>query len=62
LVVLRVRGSSCVDAVYGPCLTCSAPTWGIAQELAWPRTGHSINGSTIADDSIPAVWMPRLKS
>lgn len=57
LAVLRVRGSAYLDAVYGPRLTCSAPTGGIAQELAWPRIGHCINGSTIADDAIPSAWV-----
>lgn len=55
--VLRARGSAYLDAVYGPRLTCSAPTGGIEQELAWPRTGHFVNCASIPDDAIPGAWI-----
>lgn len=55
--VLRARGSAYLDAVYGPRLICSAPTGGIEQELAWPRTGHYVNGALVPSDAIPAAWV-----
>jgi hypothetical protein len=55
--ILRTRGSAYLDAVYGPRLTCSAPTGGIDQDAAWPRTGHLVNGNEIPPDVIPAAWV-----
>lgn len=55
--VLRQRGSDYLDATYGPLLVCSAPTGGIDQERAWPRTGHRVNCQTIDVDAIPAAWV-----
>jgi hypothetical protein len=55
--VLRQRGSDYLDATYGPRLICSAPTGGLDQERAWPRTGHMLNGQSIASDAIPAAWV-----
>lgn len=54
--VLRQRGSAYVDSVYGPRLECSKPTGGVAQERAWPRTGH-IYPLPIAADAIPLNWV-----
>lgn len=51
--VLRNRGSDYLDAAYGSRLTCSQPTGGIAQERAWPRTGHPFAPS----DAIPSAWV-----
>lgn len=50
--VLRQRGSDYVDGTYGPRFP-GAPTGGLAQERAWPRTGATIYGSTLADTLIP---------
>ncbi len=55
--VLRQRGSAYVDGTYGPRLMCSAPTGGIDQERAWPRTGHVVNGIAIAADAVPTKWV-----
>lgn len=55
--VLRQRGSDYLDATYGPRLHCSAPTGGLDQERAWPRTGATANGTEIATDNIPAAWV-----
>ena len=55
--VLRQRGSAYLDATYGPRLQCSAPTGGVDQERAWPRTGHVINGQAVATDAIPSAWV-----
>lgn len=49
--VLRQRGSGYIDATYGPRF------WGVptdvSQERAWPRSGASIYGSSLASDVIP---------
>lgn len=55
--VLRQRGSDYLDATYGPRLQCSAPTGGIDQERAWPRTGHMVNGQAVDTDAIPSAWV-----
>lgn len=56
--VLRLRGASYVDAIYGPRLYCSAPAGGVTQERAWPRTGHSYPaGVAISDSDVPAAWV-----
>lgn len=54
---LRQIGSSYVDAAYESRLQCSRRTGGFNQELAWPRTGHSINGEAVPDDLIPVQWI-----
>lgn len=54
---LRQRGSDYIDATYGPMLYCSAPTGGLDQERAWPRTGHVVKGQAVADDVVPAAWV-----
>lgn len=48
----RQRGSEYVDALYGDRFT-GAPTGGIDQERAWPRTGATAYGSALATDLIP---------
>ena len=55
--VLRQRGSDYLDATDAARLDCSAPTGGIAQERAWPRTGHLIYGGAIDPAAIPAAWV-----
>lgn len=50
--VLRQRGSAYVDGLYGPRFP-GAPTGGIAQERAWPRTGATAYGADIASNAIP---------
>lgn len=55
--VLRQIGSSYVDAAYESRLQCSRRTGGFNQELAWPRTGHSISGEAVPDDLIPVQWI-----
>lgn len=49
--VLRQRGSSYVDAVYGS--RFSGVPLDAAQDRAWPRTGASIFGQALATDLIP---------
>lgn len=55
--VLRQIGSDYVDGAYEPRLQCSARAGGFAQERAWPRTGHTINGQAVPDDLIPTAWI-----
>lgn len=55
--VLRAVGSAYVDALYSPRLTCSAPTGGFSQALAWPRTGAKANKTPVPDDVIPLPWI-----
>ena len=55
--VLRQRGSDYLDATYAARLDCSAPTGGIAQERAWPRTGHMVLGMAMGDADIPSAWV-----
>ena len=50
--VLRQRASDYLDGLYGPRFT-GAPTGGVAQERAWPRTGATAYGQSIPDDLIP---------
>src|SRR5690606_6584840 len=52
--VLRQLGSDYIDGVYGLRFR-GAPTDGIAQERAWPRTGATANTTAIPDDTIPAA-------
>lgn len=55
--VLRQLGSSYIDAAYEWRLQCSRRTGGFSQELAWPRTGHRVNGQLVPDDLIPQAWV-----
>src|SRR5690625_4589435 len=55
--VLRQIGSSYVDAAYEHMLTCSRRTGGFSQELAWPRTGHRVDGQSVPSDLIPQAWV-----
>lgn len=50
--VLRQRGSVYIDGTYGYRFP-GTPTGGLGQERAWPRTGATIYGSTLATDLIP---------
>ncbi|MEF2073489.1 DnaT-like ssDNA-binding protein [Consotaella aegiceratis] len=53
LAVARQLGSDYVDGLYGDRFP-GEPTGGIEQERAWPRTGATIDGSTLAGDVIPS--------
>lgn len=55
--VLRQIGSAYVDAAYEAKLQCSRRAGGFEQELAWPRTGHRINGQAVPDTLIPPAWV-----
>lgn len=55
--VLREIGSVYVDGAYEYALQCSRRTGGFSQELAWPRTGHSVNGDAVPSDLIPQAWI-----
>lgn len=55
--VLRLIGSTYVDAAYEHKLQCSQRAGGIDQDLAWPRTGHRVNGALMPDDMIPKQWV-----
>ena len=57
LNVLREIGSSYVDGAYEYRLMCSRRTGGFSQELAWPRTGHTVNCEAVPDDLIPQAWI-----
>lgn len=50
--VLRQRGSSYIDAAYGPRFK-GQPTAGYSQERAWPRAGAVVGGSAIPSDVVP---------
>lgn len=50
--VLRQRGSTYIDGLYGPRFSGS-PTGGFEQERAWPRTDAAAYGSAIGSDVIP---------
>lgn len=52
--VLRERGSSYVDAVYGPRFV-GVPTGGVDQERAWPRSGAYVYGQLLLDTVIPSA-------
>lgn len=54
---LRAVGSAYVDAAYEARLSCSSRTGGFNQPLAWPRTGHHVNGRAVPDDLIPQAWV-----
>lgn len=55
--VLRQIGSNYIDAAYGYKLTCSSRTGGFNQPLAWPRTGHRMNGQAVPSDLVPQAWI-----
>lgn len=55
--VLRQIGSSYIDAAYEAKLQCSRRAGGFDQELAWPRTGHRINGQAVPDTLTPPAWV-----
>lgn len=55
--VLRQIGSTYVDAAYEHMLQCSRRTGGFSQDLAWPRTGHRVNGQAVPSDFIPPAWV-----
>lgn len=55
--VLRQIGSSYLDAAYEHLLQCSSRTGGFEQELAWPRTGHTVSGQAVPSDLIPPAWI-----
>lgn len=55
--ILRQIGSSYVDSAYEWRLSCSSRTGGFSQELAWPRTGHTVNCEPVPDDYIPTAWV-----
>lgn len=57
VAVLRAIGSAYVDGAYEGRLQCSRRTDGFEQELAWPRTGHSVNGQAVPSDLIPTPWV-----
>lgn len=50
---LRQRGSTYIDATYGERFP-GTPTEGVDQERAWPRTGATVYGSSLAPDNIPS--------
>lgn len=52
VAVLRQRGSSYIDGLYGPRFS-GQPTGGLAQERAWPRTGAEAFGQSIPSDLVP---------
>ncbi|WP_047219131.1 DnaT-like ssDNA-binding protein [Delftia lacustris] len=54
---LRAIGSAYVDAAYEARLQCSHRAGGFAQELAWPRAGHRVNGQPVPEDLIPPAWI-----
>ncbi|MER8925790.1 DnaT-like ssDNA-binding protein [Mesorhizobium sp. M0859] len=52
IAAARQRGSAYIDGTYGMRFP-GQPTGGLAQERAWPRTGATVYGSTLASDLIP---------
>lgn len=57
LTALRTVGSAYVDGAYEHRLACSSRTGGFTQEMAWPRSGHYINGQEVPPDLIPPAWI-----
>lgn len=57
IAILRQIGSNYIDAAYEWKLQCSSRTGGFSQELAWPRTGHTVNGQSVPSDLIPPAWV-----
>ena len=55
--VLRQIGSNYLDAAYEWRLSCSQRTGGFAQEMAWPRSSHYVNGQAVPDDFVPPAWV-----
>ena len=56
-VILREIGSGYIDAAYEWKLACSQRAGGFAQELAWPRSNHTVNGEVVPDDFVPPAWV-----
>lgn len=54
LSVLRQRGSTYVDALYGSRFA-GYPTGGSSQERSWPRTGVYALGGVVDPNTIPAA-------
>ncbi|MER8505101.1 hypothetical protein NKH98_31120 [Mesorhizobium sp. M0833] len=52
IAAARQRGSVYIDGTYDMRFQ-GVPTGGLAQERAWPRTGATVYGSTLASDLIP---------
>jgi len=52
IAAARQRGSAYVDALYGSRFS-GAPTGGVQQERAWPRTGAVAFGQALDPDLIP---------
>ncbi|MGX5827371.1 DnaT-like ssDNA-binding protein [Mesorhizobium sp. 43Arga] len=48
----RQRGSIYIDGTYGARFP-GQPTGGVEQERAWPRTGATVYGATLASDLVP---------
>lgn len=55
--VLRQLGSAYVDSAYEYRLQCSRRAGGFEQPLAWPRSGHRLNGQSVPSDLIPQAWV-----
>lgn len=55
--VLRLIGSSYVDAAYESKLGCSQRAGGFEQTLAWPRKNHTLGGQTVPSDMVPPAWV-----
>lgn len=55
--VLLQIGSNYIDAAYEWRLQCSKRAGGFEQELAWPRSGHYVNGQAVPSDLIPPAWI-----
>lgn len=52
--VLRQRGSTYIDGLYGPRFNGS-PTGGLAQERAWPRIGACAYGNEVGAAVVPSM-------
>lgn len=52
--VLRQRGSTYIDGVYGSRFP-GVPAGGVEQERAWPRTGATAYGEDVAASAIPTI-------
>ncbi|MFN3836777.1 MAG: DnaT-like ssDNA-binding protein [Brevundimonas sp.] len=54
VAVLRQRGSSYIDGLYGAKFS-GVPTAGLAQDRAWPRSGACAFGQAIPDSVVPVA-------
>lgn len=52
IAAARQRGSTYIDGAFGSRFS-GTPTGGIDQERAWPRTGATAFGTSLADNLIP---------